>query len=105
MDKKLRYTTLKGLIGKCKQFSYSNYLSGRMLHINKGWVRFSVAPEVRQQIEDLFKSVVGDIDLNINSNYGLFERLIITKRLTGQYIAGQEYSSELRYLKQLIKRG
>lgn len=103
MEKTLRYTTLKGLISKTNQFSFNTFLSGRMYHNKHGWVKFKVTDKVREQIENIFKSVVGDVYLYCGKSYGIFDRLIINNRLEGQYIAGQEYSSELRYLKKLIR--
>ena len=108
MEKILKYKTLKGLIEKQQQFSFNTFLSGRMCHKKMGWCKFKVTPELKKEIEDKFKAVVGDLNFNKNNSSlgcGLFDRLIITNRLTGQYIGGQDYPSELRYLKTLIKRG
>jgi len=102
MEKTYRYTTLKGLVNKNRQFSLSNFLNKRMYHINKGWGKFKLSDELDKEIKYLFNSFLG-IDINFYvSNCGLFERLIIDKRKV-KYIAGQDYGSEIRYLKKLLR--
>lgn len=106
MEKIHKYTTTNGLITKTTQFNLNNFITGRFNHINNGWVRFKVSPKVKKQIERLFNRVVGEVDLNISKTCGLFDRLIIEKEgrgFTCKYIAGQDYQSEIKYLKKLIK--
>lgn len=105
MEKTHKFKTLKGLVSKTQQYSFNAFLSGRMCHNKNGWVKVKLSPELRTEVENKFKSVVGDLNLNISCSYGLFDRLVINKRLKCQYIAGQEYTGELRYLKKLIKGG
>ena len=102
MEKIHKYKTLKGLIRCTRQYSLYTFLSGRYCHKKTGWGTLKLSDELKQKVYSLFASVVGDFNLNVN-NCGLFERLIITKRLNCYYIAGQEYTSELRYLKRLLK--
>jgi len=103
MENKYKYTTLKGLINKNRQFSYNTFVYKRMLHITKGWGNFSLSPEVEQEIKNLFIDFLGDIKFNTFLACGLTERLIINNRLNVVYIAGQDYPSELRYLKKYLR--
>ena len=107
-EKTLRYTTLKGLINKTNQFSFNTFLNKRMHHNKYGWVNFRMTDKLYNEISNLFKSFLG-LSENLvfsHTTYGIYERLIIEKRdLKVHYIAGQDYPSELRYLKGLIKKG
>jgi len=105
MEKTLRYKTFKGLISKTRQYSFNTYLSKRICHNKFGWCKYKITPELKQEIENSFKSVVGDIDLEMYFSCGLFDRLIINNNLRASYIGGQDYPSELRYLRKIIKRG
>jgi len=105
MDKTLKYTTLKGLISKnhFKQLSLNDFLNKRFYHKDKGHINFKLSDNLNKEIETLFLNFLGLPYLNYNKSYGLFDRLIINKRLNVEYIAGQDYPSELRYLKKLLK--
>ena len=106
MEKRYKYKTLKGLINKTNQFSFSTFLNKRMYHINKGWGKFSLSPELEQEIKDLFIDFLGNMNFYSSLACGLTERLIINKHnLKASYIGGQDYPSELRYLKNLLKGG
>ena len=104
-EKTLRYTTLKGLISKQQQFSLNTFLSGRMHHIKFGWCKFKMTDKLRTEIYNLFSSFLGGINLPYPNtvSYGIFDSLIISKRLRVEYIAGQDYPGEIRYLKKLIR--
>lgn len=108
-NKKLRYTTLKGIISKTEQFSFDNMLSKRFYHKIKGHNNFILSEQVETEILNLFSDFLGiyinkDNIKNLKS-CGIYERLIINKRtLKVEYIAGQEYITELRYIKKLIKK-
>ena len=101
----LKYKTLKGLIQKTNfdQFSLNNFLDKRFYHKNKGHINFKLTDDLNKEIEDLFKSFLGISYLNANKSYGIFNRLIINKRLKVEYIAGQDYPSELKYIRKLLK--
>jgi len=100
VEKTLRYTTLKGLISKTSQYSLNTFLSGRMYHNKKGHIKIKLTEKLTEQINSLFG---GFLNRNISYNkgyYGIFDRLIINKRnLEVQYIAGQDYTAELRTLR------
>ena len=104
MEKIYKYTTLKGLISKTQQYSLSTFLSCRIYHIKKGWIKVELSKDLNEQINNLFSNFLNrDITKQIN-NFGIFERLIISKRtLKVEYIAGQDYTSELRFIRGLIK--
>jgi len=98
-----KYKTLKGLIRNTRQFSFATLLSGRYYHNKTGWGKLKVSVELEQEVYNLFNSF---LNININrfaSNCGLFSRLIIEKDLKVRYIAGQNYPSEIRHLKRLLK--
>jgi len=104
MEKTMKYTTLKGLVNKSNQYSLNTFISGQICHPKHSWVKVKLTTELYNEIENKFKDFLGLNNLYINKSYGLFDRLIINKRnLEVSYIAGQDYPSELRYLKKLIK--
>jgi len=101
---KLKYTTLKGLISKTNQFNLNNFINMRIYHKDKGHIDISLSEDLKKEIEDLFKDFLGLNNLNLAFSYGIFDRLIIEKRnLKSQYIAGQDYPGEFRYIKKLLK--
>ena len=104
MTRKYKYTTLKGLINKTNQFNLSNFINKRMYHKNKGHIDFILSKDLETEIFNLFKDFLGLNNLNLSSSCGIFERLIIEKKdFEVRYIAGQEYSSEIRYIKKLLR--
>ena len=104
MTKTLRYTTLKGLINRTTQFSLDTFLSKRMYHNKFGHINFKNSDKLNLEIIDLFNSFLNRDITNQSQTYGIFERLIINKcNLKISYIAGQNYPSEIRTLRGLIK--
>ena len=104
-EKTLYYKSLKGLISKTQQFSLATFISGRFHHNKHGWSKFKVTDKVHDQIKEAFEGVIGSFWTPTHS-YGIYERLIINKRnLEGHYIAGQNYPSELREIRKLLKGG
>lgn len=102
-NKAVRYTTLKGLLSKTHQFSLSTYLNKRMYHNLKGWCNLKLSDKLDQEIRLKFNSYLG-MEINYDKeNIGLFQRLIISPKGGVEYIAGQDYPSELRYLKKLLR--
>jgi len=101
---KLRYTTLKGLLGKTRQFNLNNFMNKRIHHKDKGHINITLSKDLNKEIEDLFINFLGISNLNKHNFEGIFDRLIISKRsLNVEYIAGQDYPSELRFIKKLLK--
>ena len=104
MNKKLKYKTLKGLITKTNQFNLSNFISMRIYHKNKGHRDIILSDDLYNEIKDLFKDFLGLNKINLGFNCGIFERLIINEKdLSVRYIAGQDYPSEIRYLRKCLK--
>ena len=102
MKKTLNYTTLKGLLNKTKEYTLNNFKTGRVYHIKKGWVNAKLNPHLKNEIKNLFDSFLNrDVD-RCNKTYGIFKRLIINKNLNVEYVAGQDYNSEIRTLKSLF---
>ena len=99
----MHYKTLKGLISKTNQFNLNNFFDKRFYHKEKGHINFSLSIELEREIENLFLSFLGLSSFNYSRNYGIFNRLIIEKDLKVKYIAGQDYPSEFRYIKKLLK--
>ncbi len=102
MEKTHKYKTLKGLIKNTQQFSLYTFLSERYYHNKTGWGKLKLSDELKKEVYNLFSSVVGDFNIYV-STCGMFERLIISKRFNCEYIAGQDYPSEIRYLKKLLR--
>lgn len=101
---KYKYTTLKGLISKTRQFNLNNFISMRIYHKTKGHIDISLSKELEQEILNLFTEFLGIEDLNLSKSYGIYDRLIISSRtFKAEYIAGQDYPSELRCLRKLLK--
>jgi len=100
---KLKYKTLKGLIKKTNQFNLNNFISMRIYHKNKKHTDIKLSEELEKEILNLFCDFLGLNDLNLSFSYGIFDRLIIEDDLKIKYIAGQDYPSELRYIKRLLK--
>ena len=101
---KLKYTTLKGLINKTNQFNLNNFINMRIYHKDKGHIDIKLSNDLKNEIEGLFKDFLGLNKLNLSFSYGIFDRLIIRDRdLKAGYIAGQDYPSEFRYIKKLLK--
>ena len=109
MEKTYKYTTLKGLLkaqSTHTQFSLNTLRSGRLLHKKAGWVKYKITEEVRQLIEDLFKTITGETYLYNGEDYGIYNRLIIelkNNKISSQYNAGQSYPDELRTLRKCLK--
>lgn len=101
--RKLKYTTLKGLIKKTNQFNLNNFIAMRIYHKTKGHSNIKLSEELETEIFNLFKDFLGLNNLNLSFSYGIYERLIIEDDLKVRYIAGQDYPSELRYIKRLLK--
>ena len=104
MEKTYKYTTLKGLIKRNRQFSLSTYLNKRMCHITKGWGKFYLSAALDQEIRSLFCDLLGDVSFDSSKNRGILGWVVIEKRdLKAHYIASQDYSQELRYIRRLLK--
>jgi len=100
---KYKYTTLNGLISKTNQFSLNNFIGMRIFHKEKGHIDINLSEDLKNKIENLFKDFLGLNSLNLSFSYGIYDRLIIEKDLKVRYIAGQDYPSELRYIKKQLK--
>jgi len=104
-QKKMYYKTLKGLIKKThfKQFSLNDFFSKHIYHTEKGHINISLSDDLEKEIKNLFLDFLGLPYFNCYKSCGIFDRLIINKRLRVEYIAGQNYPSEVRYIKKLLK--
>lgn len=115
MKEIISYKSLKELINqtKSKQFTLNNFFNNRIYHKEKGHIIISLSGELKKEIGYLFLNFLG-IDKkkyqliyyilafdNIDC-YGIFDRLIINKKLQVEYIAGQDYPSELRCIKRML---
>ena len=109
------YKTLEGLVRQTqsKQVTLSNLISGRFYHKTKGWTNFKVAPELLDTIVDgiiealaMRNKIKAESNLKMMiglhiCNYGVYNRVVYTGG-RWHYIAGQDYSSEIRRLRALI---
>ena len=102
-NRKLVYTTLKGLISKTEQFNFNNFVNCRMNHKNKRYVNIKLTPELTEEIKILFKDFLRLENIKTYESFGIYDRLIIDKNGLVSYIAGQDYPGEVRYLKKLLR--
>lgn len=102
-----------------KQYSFANLISGRHRDDEGNWVETPY--EFREIVLEKFKdfllsntrknskvqnAIIRMRTYGLPNNCGLFERLIYNEeRDKVEYVAGQDYPSELRFLKDLIKKG
>lgn len=109
---KHKYKTLKGLMRvNSNYFTLDNYRAMRIYHTTKGWIDIKLTDELKKEIVGLFLNVLGNNDklkdvllINEFRNLGIYNRLWIDKKLRGVYCAGQDYPSEIRYIKrELLK--
>lgn len=98
-----KYTTVKGLIGKTRQFSLYTFLNGRMYHNKNGWVNFTLSEKAHNEILNAFKAFLGLDYMKQYETHGIYERLVMDKDGRVSYIAGQDYPSEIRTLKRLLR--
>lgn len=103
MNKTLKYTTIKGLVSKTRQFSLYTFLSGRMYHIKHGWVNIRLSESLQEDILNRFKDFLGLEYIKQYETFGIYERLILKPSGDVSYIAGQDYNSEIRTLKGLLR--
>lgn len=110
----IKYKTLKGLLRQLgsRYYTFYDLHSGRFYHKTKGWVRYNLSEEGREQAARKFAGVVWS---KVNAdridqckNYhgkmcGILERLWIYKDGRATYCAGQDYPSEIRTLQHLMR--
>jgi hypothetical protein len=108
----MKYKTIQNACKKAQfnQITLSNLISGRFYHVSKGWTKLSIDEKELNMLRDelggkydLLRPLMDIINYN-GSNYGIFERVVFNGKRWG-YIAGQDYPSELRTVRKLIREG
>jgi hypothetical protein len=100
----------------CKQYNFENLISGKHYDdVKFEWIDTPI--EERQEMLWKFKQfllsesrkgckpyiAICNIQIdNLPKSYGIFSRLIINHKGNASYIAGQDYTSEMRTIKDLI---
>ena len=100
------YKTLKGLLKQTQyeQISLSDYKTKRFCHKKLGWISFKLSESAEDEFLQGFAKFlnVEKWQLQVCSNCGLLGRLTYSK-YGFRYCAGQDYSSEMRYLRKWIR--
>ena len=106
MSKTKTYKTLKGLLKQTQyeQISLSDYKTKRFYHKKLGWISFKLSKSAEDEFLQGFAKFlnVKKWQLQNCSNCGLLGRLTFNK-YGFQYVAGQDYTSEMRYLRKWIR--
>lgn len=106
MSKTKTYKTLKGLLNQSygQQISLYSYKAGRFHHKKLGWINFKLSSEATKELLQGFSEITNCYPYQLVncSLCGLLERLTLTK-YGFQYVAGQDYTCELRYLRKWIR--
>ena len=109
-----KYKTLRGFLRNMdsRYFTFGEFVSGRFLHKTKGFHRFELSDEARDEAARIFASVIYSRPSAENveavrdyrgNEYGIFRRLWIRKDLRPDYCAGQDYDGEIRCIRRLIR--
>lgn len=112
--KTYKYKTLKGLLRQLggRYFTFYDLHSGRFYHKTRGWVRYELSDDGREEAARKFAGVlwskVNDGRVSQCKNYygkmcGILERLWIEKSGRATYCAGQDYPSEIRTIQHLVR--
>lgn len=100
------YKTLKGLLKQSfsEHISLEDYKSGRFHHKKLGWVSFKLSTEATNELLKGWAEFTNCYPYQLVncSNCGLLGRLTYSK-YGFRYCAGQDYSSEMRYLRKWIR--
>lgn len=112
--KTYKYKTLKGLISQAAYNTISlNELNSNRIYLkNRGFCNFELNEEEKEKAYKIIAKAIYSKNpyshiyhISTARNYGIFDRLRINKRLLGEYIAGQDYISEIRTIQSLIRKG
>ena len=96
--------TIKGILNITNQFNLNNFMEKRIYHIKKGYTDLYITDELNNTLYNMFIQFLGINNLNNFKSCGIMDRVILNKHnLDISYIAGQDYPSELRYIKKLLK--
>lgn len=118
MSKTINYTTLRGILNQSpnRTLSVSDVICGRFFHKKSGWVSFRLSEEA---LRDFVCGICGrlgmrDKDVVYNNilhhnlkDCGILKRLIVRHDkgygMFYSYCAGQDYCSETRLVRKLLR--
>lgn len=111
--KTYRYKTLRGLVSQSYcPVTFNQLKKGQFIHKTHGWVKFKLPDE---ELEIAFTALAKVIwERNWRSGlcrmncyngrmHGIFDRLWIDKDMRAEYCAGQDYTSEIRFIQRLFR--
>ena len=118
--KQRKYKTLEGLFkaNGLRELSFRHFKEGEVWNREgSDWMGFKLSEDAMNKAYALFaeglcstrKAQLKYTDLmpHVRGREGIFGRLIITRnengRLRGQYIAGQDYTAETKFIQHLIR--
>jgi len=96
-------------------FTLANAISGRYCHPEKGWINKTW--KLTQEQKDEFVRIFGkgcterrkhclrafiEGDLRQNKSHGIYDRVVFNCHVPCQYVAGQDYPSEIRIVRELV---
>lgn len=115
-----KYKTLNGLIrsNSVRELQLDDFLNHIVYNRKKHeWIKFKLSDEANYEACKLFASAIVSkrnvakysefIKYYHGQIYGIFRRLSIVenKSLSGQYCAGQDYDSEIKFIRSLLRNG
>ena len=115
-----KYKTLNGLIRSngARELQLDDFLNNIVYNRKKHkWIKFKLSDEANNEACKLFASaIVSKRNVSKYSEiikyydgqiFGIFRRLSIVgnKSLRGNYYAGQDYDSEIRFIRSLLRNG
>jgi hypothetical protein len=104
---KKTYKTMRGLASQIRQFTLSDFVTGRAYHKNLGWIEVKLSDELYEQMIQGFASAL-DMRKSYRLRYlhntcGILRRVWVENgRFT--YCAGQDYVGEVRFIKDWIRK-
>ena len=104
-ERTIFYKSYRNIKNKTRQLSLSNLISKRIYHTERGHININYGETFNKVLNDI-KNDLGFRESNTNylENCGLFDRVVYSyKRKQWEYIVGQSYPEEIRYLRRILK--
>lgn len=110
------YKTLRGMVARAmfQTINFNEFKSGQFCHNRLGWIKFKLPESERQKAYEMFASAIySNGKANAyklmrydGKSYGILGRITIFCKsygFRGDYCAGQDYPSEIRFIQKLIR--
>ncbi len=104
-ERTIFYKSYRNIKNKTRQLSLSNLIDKRIYHTERGWIDINYGETFNKVLNDI-KNDLGFRENNTKylENCGRFERVVYSyKRKQWNYIVGQSYPEEIRYLRKLLE--